>query len=712
MRAFLCHSSTHSDFVVAVASYLRKSLPDDVFFYEDPDPERPRNFVARIDEELGRCTVMVVFADREWGPWQAYEYTNFRAAMNAPGAQGERSLVICQLAEQLPGELAGLQAVPRIEVRPDVARARETAIRIAEKLGLPFDDDGLPVNPHLFSYEKHIIRHFARCAENEGGQLPEDLRDKQLGGCPLAWPRVPRLPRPHAKGADEGQGTIQGAAGEDLAAEQAQDEAADEERMVVAAALSEYHQATCRDGRVEGCMVQEGMCFPEAIRRSSASLRFPRRPGGLRVGIVVSGGIAPGINAVIDGIVQRHEQYASEGGFLGQLEVLGLRNGFLAFDDLQHSAYRLDKTISSAVATEGGAFLGTSRDRELFDGQTRRARLASIVAQLRAAHYDILYVIGGDGSMKAAHALWTVAEEEWSQNGGQRVSVVAVPKTMDNDILWVWQAFGFMSAVEKARQIIEHIGTEVESNPRLYVVQLFGSDSGFVVSHAVLASKGRLCDAALIPEMRFSMSKLAEHMRKKIRARGVQRVARNPWALLPGGLVVMAETAVPDDAMDYSKDPDVALTGKEQAALEEYCRLRDEKKRIQGQTNEHLRSAGLKIVSRVLARLLQDTFRKVGDPDWAKLRVFTNEPRHQLRAIPPSCTDIIFGNRLGTLAVDNAMAGFTDFMISQWLTEYVLVPLKLVVLGRKRIPDGMFWQSVRGKTDQDKVLTDREEDPA
>ncbi len=118
---------------------------------------------------------------------------------------------------------------------------------------------------------------------------------------------------------------------------------------------------------------------------------------------------------------------------------------------------------------------------------------------------------------------------------------------------------------------------------------------------------------------------------------------------------------------------------------------------MQGQTDEHLRTAGLKIVSRGLMQALHDP----EDPEWARLRVCTNEPRHLLRTTAPSCTDIIFGNRLGTLAVDNAMAGYTDFMISQWLTEYVLVPLELVVLGRKRIPvDGMFWKSVRAKTGQ------------
>ena len=130
---------------------------------------------------------------------------------------------------------------------------------------------------------------------------------------------------------------------------------------------------------------------------------------------------------------------------------------------------------------------------------------------------------------------------------------------------------------------------------------------------------------------------------------------------------------------------------------------------VEGQTNDRLRSAGLKIVSQGLKNLLTDTTEeKIGrgpQPRWKDLRVFTNEPRHLLRAIRPSCTDIIMGNRLGTLAVDNAIAGYTDFMISQWLTEYVLVPLELVMLGRKRIPkSGIFWKSTIAKTGQPPVL--------
>jgi hypothetical protein len=120
-------------------------------------------------------------------------------------------------------------------------------------------------------------------------------------------------------------------------------------------------------------------------------------------------------------------------------------------------------------------------------------------------------------------------------------------------------------------------------------------------------------------------------------------------------------------------------------------------RRVTGQTRDELRTGGLKIVSRVLARDIQEQGKK-----WKRFRVFTNEPRHLIRAIDPSVTDVVFGQRLGTLAVDNAMAGYTGFMVSQWLTEYVLVPLELAILGRKRVPEnGIFWKSVMAGTGQD-----------
>ena len=84
-----------------------------------------------------------------------------------------------------------------------------------------------------------------------------------------------------------------------------------------------------------------------------------------------------------------------------------------------------------------------------------------------------------------------------------------------------------------------------------------------------------------------------------------------------------------------------------------------------------------------------------------RVAAFTIQPRYYIRAIPANSHDQVYCKRLGALAVDNALAGFTDFMISQWLTEYVLVPLKLVAGGQKRVPPGgIFWKQVVANSGQ------------
>ncbi|MBN2316112.1 MAG: 6-phosphofructokinase [Sedimentisphaerales bacterium] len=674
MRAFLCHSSQDSDFVVEVGKYLQRHLDRGVFFYEEYRAGQ-KDYIKTINIELDQCDWMVIFSGPELSEWQQREVNNAIALKKI-------GFIICKFGEiKLPPELNLVQTAHRFQI-PDKnrAEARKASAEILKHLGITSRDDGLPINPHIFQYEKHIIDHFSECLCHDQEQLPFKLRKKQLEGCPVNWPkvvfwgddRVSRGPTTAIDSQDFGEWRPH-------------------IRSVVAAALSEYHQAHCEVSSSK-CMMKQGFVFPEAGPRDAQY--FPKDNSGLRVAIMVSGGIAPGINSVIDGIVQRHELYAERQGYGEVLKITGLKNGFMAFDDWDSSAELISGVTTSERAGDGGSILGTSRVHELLESKSRRSHIDGIVRQLHDHHIDILYIIGGDGSMKAAHALWNVAEEH-HRAGKRQISIVAVPKTMDNDILWIWQSFGFLSAVEKAREIIEHLSTEAESNPRLGVVQLFGSDSGFVVSHAVLASRAGHCDAALIPEAEFSMKKLANHLRLRMRRRNYEPI--------PRGLVVMAETAIPTDAMDYVRNGgiEIGLSKDEKKQIEQFCLLRDAHKRIQGQTDDLLRSAGLKIVSKGLHRLLHSTKVDHGDPSWEKLRVFTNEPRHLLRAIPPSCTDIIFGNRLGTLAVDNAIAGYTDFMISHWLTEYVLVPLELVVLGRKRIPkSGIFWKSVIAKTGQ------------
>jgi 6-phosphofructokinase 1 len=697
MKAFLCHSSNDSAFVVEVARHLKRSL-DEVFYYEDYQRAN-KSFVQEMNGRVRESDILVIFVGIKFSEYQIDEanmaYTQSRG-------QNKKHFFICLLPgrSEIPLELQMLGGFPRINVEvADSAGALAVSREIIEKMKLPWrSGDGLPLNPHLFSYEKDIIKHFIDKIHLGDRRyvmpgVSEKIAELELGGCPSRWPEVVHW-------TEDGEDARE----KNRINEEDVGKRRPDGNGVLVAALTGYHEPCVEDtGISAACLNKEGLCFPEAGPREY--LFFPGKSRDLKVAILVSGGIAPGINAVIDGIAQRHHLYAKAHGY--DVEILAFENGFYAFKDLDKFSKKL--TVRESVggtrtdehANEAGSIISTARVEELINGVNRERELTGIVQQLFQRHVDILYVIGGDGSMKAAHAIWNIAREYAKDAGlAQKLSVIAIPKTMDNDILWVWQSFGFLSAVERAREFIGHIATEVKSNPRLGIVQLFGSDSGFVVSHAVLASSTGNCDLALIPEVPFSMRAIAGYMKRK---------CFKDHRLVPHGLIVMAETAIPTDAMQYvdKKSADfinIELSGDEEKAIREFDTLRKEEKRIQGQTNDLLRNAGLKIVSRGLEKLLRDDKIEPGlfrQDYWNKLRVFTNEPRHLLRSMPPSCLDIIIGNRLGTLAVDNALAGYTDFMISQWLTEYVLVPLELVVLGRKRIPEsGIFWKTVLAKTGQ------------
>lgn len=771
---FVCHSTFDSEFVIEVCKHLKRNWSE-VFYYETHQ-RTDQGFLKTLGEAIARCENIVVFVGMKFSSWQKEE------VQDALAREKNSCLVRIIQGGKTPDipSLLGLNTRPHFEVDPlQPNKALETAKWITEKFGGTFVGfDGLPFNPNLFYYEKDMIDFFLKKIQLGNklfwtvDKIPDEsnielfsnqeidlemllkMRQQLLDGCPFQWPMVKNLSESNnardAVAERRGYPRMRQPLNKEDVGEYREKEA-----FVVAAALGKYHEGALEHASANKmCMINQKLFFPEAGPRKN--IYFPNQRGTLRIAILVAGGIAPGINAVIDGIVQRHWKYGKKNAY--KPEITGIKNGLSAINFDGHGqiitgtsiTIAPDKQtlreippdirnpeciISSDYASEGGSMIGTSRDDNLIKSSDREQMLYKVLNAL--GNIDILYVIGGDGSMKLAHSLYQCANITDNNDARKPLSVVAIPKTMDNDILWVWQAFGFLSAVEKAREIIAHLYTEIKSNPRLCILQLFGSDSGFVVSHAVAASASGQCDAALIPEMKFSLVALAKFLKEKM----CEHIADFPSAIVPSGLVVMAETAIPTDAIAFVshsinslKDSYVRnkiiknLTGirnhtelsneildgismkinLSDEELEEICKyhiMQSLNQRIQGQTNDALRSAGLKIVSKGLQELLPLDSISIGQdklqPEWSKLRVVTNEPRHILRAIPPTSSDIIMGQRLGTLAVDNAMAGFTDFMISQWLTEFVLVPLELVVLGRKRIPEkGMFWKSVCAKTGQ------------
>lgn len=372
-------------------------------------------------------------------------------------------------------------------------------------------------------------------------------------------------------------------------------------------------------------------------------------PRSVRAAIATTGGVAPGLNCVIHSIVKRHcDTYG--GGM-----VYGVNNSFTGLSDLARNMVELAPTLTETWIDQGGSKLGNVRSEK--SPHNLKVLSEKIAQEIVNEKINILYVIGGDGSMAVANRIARLCPDR---------SIFGVPKTMDNDILWVWKAFGFDTAVEAGTDIINRLKTEAETTRRVAVVELFGAESGFVAANAALAS-GHV-DAVLIPEVvkRLSASQaeaylkgIVRHVAEKVRKRDTERRA-------PHALIVVAEGVA------------TGLEAKK-ASLE-----------------------GTPITKQNFVEILKKALTAgVVDAHDRKLEGFVNQPRHCIRAVPANAYDKISCERLGALAVDNALAGYTDCLVSQWLTEFVLVPLKLVINQQKSIPiDGMFWKQVIAITGQ------------
>jgi 6-phosphofructokinase 1 len=371
-------------------------------------------------------------------------------------------------------------------------------------------------------------------------------------------------------------------------------------------------------------------------------------PLRVRIAIVTTGGLAPGLHCVIHSIVKRHHIYQID---QAHGRIFGVYNSYKGLCNLADNLVVLTPKITEEWLDQGGSKLGIVR----YYHKGGIAKMAeSITGNLENNNIDILYIIGGDGSLRVLH--------EIAIRNPKR-SIVGIPKTMDNDILWVWQSFGFDTAVEQATRVINTLRSEAEATRRICLVELFGAESGFVAANATLAS-GHV-DAALIPEVfkpltideaQNYIDQIIDHIEKT-----VQSEPPNPHAV-----VVIAE-------------------GVETILRKKGTFIEGKKVKKGTFVNQ-------------LAKLIE---KRVRDAHQQPIPVFVNQPRHNIRAVPANAHDQIYCERLGALAVDNALAGYTNFMISQWLTEFVLVPTQLVMLGKKSIPvKGMFWKQVVSSTGQ------------
>jgi len=239
-------------------------------------------------------------------------------------------------------------------------------------------------------------------------------------------------------------------------------------------------------------------------------------PRQTRAGIVTCGGLCPGLNNVIRSLfLELHHTY-------GVSEVLGFRGGYQGLDP----AHGPEPTVMTCdfvhdIHREGGTVLGTSRGP---------VDTAIAVDHLIRRGVNLLFTIGGDGTQRGAHAL---SQEARKRN--YALSVVGVPKTIDNDVAFVARTFGYLTAVEQAAKVLDCAHTEAHSvSNGIALVKLMGRHAGFIAAGATMASQD--VNFVLIPEVPFTLDG----------ERGFLTALKKRILLRAHALVVVAEGAGQD----------------------------------------------------------------------------------------------------------------------------------------------------------------------
>jgi 6-phosphofructokinase 1 len=356
--------------------------------------------------------------------------------------------------------------------------------------------------------------------------------------------------------------------------------------------------------------------------------------------IVTSGGLCPGINNVIRSIVlQLFHKY-------GVKNVLGFRYGYAGLDPacgLAPIPLGPDEVLH--VHTLGGTMLGTSRGRHA---------TSAMVDTLTAGGVNVLFAIGGDGTMRGAHA---IAEEVAAR--GAAIAIVGVPKTIDNDIPYVDKTFGFETAVSMARLAIDAAHTEASSvRNGIGLVKLMGRDAGFIAAHATLSSHD--VNVCLVPEVAFELDGprgFLAHLEQRLAARSHAVIV-----VAEGCGMRLAKGSAPRDASGNLRFAS--------AELDIGSHLRD---RIERHLSGKQIPFSLKYI----------------------------DPSYMIRGVPPNAIDAVFCDELARCAVHAAMAGKTDVMVGRWHRAFTHVPLPLALSQKKRIdPDRELWLAVTETTGQ------------
>lgn len=360
-------------------------------------------------------------------------------------------------------------------------------------------------------------------------------------------------------------------------------------------------------------------------------------PAELTAAIVTCGGLCPGLNDVIRGVVM-----ALWYGY-GVRRILGVRHGFQGLvEGLGQEPMELLPDNVRGIHDLGGTILGTSR------GPRNVGEMATFI---EARGIGLLFCIGGDGTLRGTSLL---GEELLRRRS--RCAVVGIPKTIDNDIAMVGRSFGYETAVEEARKVITCAHVEARAAVRgVGLVKLMGRHAGFIAAAAALAKPD--VNVVLIPEASFDLDGehgLLRHIDRRLDVQG-------------HAVIVAAEGA----GQHLFEGADQGLDDSGNRRLGDIGVLL--KKRISSHLSTSGRGFALKYI----------------------------DPSYVIRSVPANSNDSVFCNFLAYNAVHGGMAGKTGFLTSIWNNRYVHVPLKLATAQKKTVDvEGRLWGHVVESTGQ------------
>eukprot|EP00798_Chlamydomonas_sp_ICE-L_P022355 gene22355-29450_t len=217
-------------------------------------------------------------------------------------------------------------------------------------------------------------------------------------------------------------------------------------------------------------MDQMSAPLPPWAIRAGARKQIYFEPSQVTAAIVTCGGLCPGLNDVVAGLVNKLSDYGVPDG-----NILGIKYGFRGLSDPCGSPMLLTKRSVDGVQLQGGTILGTSRGK---------ADIKDLVRRIDMMGIDMLFVVGGNGGNAGAHAIHASC-----QRYEVKCCVVGVPKSIDNDVLLIDKCFGFDTAVEEAQRALQAAKVEASSARRgIGLVKLMGRQSGFLALQASLAS--------------------------------------------------------------------------------------------------------------------------------------------------------------------------------------------------------------------------------